>query len=202
LNEPQVLIVGAGALGMTCAYFLQLGGAKISFLVRPHRLAELSRPQKLYCYNDHSVKTLDGYRVFTDASELQGQYFDFAMLTLDGATCRSEQGIATLSAMDKALAGGNTNLVICGVGIGLYEHVKNTTGFAESNLLEGSMKMFAYQVGRADSPQPSADIELHNSADIAFLSFPDRVGFFLAAKPKQAAHKSRGHTSHGVRPYI
>ncbi|HET8709942.1 MAG TPA: hypothetical protein VFM32_01100, partial [Spongiibacteraceae bacterium] len=77
--------------------------------------------------------------------------------------------------------------VICGVGIGLYEHVRDTTGFGENNLLEGSMKMFAYQVGRPNSPQPSSDIELHNSADIAYLFFPDRIGFFLAAKPKNAA---------------
>ncbi len=187
LNEAKILIIGAGALGITCAYHLQLGGAKISFLVRPNRVDALSRPQKLYCYNDHSIKLLEGYRVFTDASELQGQHFDFVMLTLDGATCRSAEGVALLSGVGKALAGTGSNLVICGVGIGLYEHVRDTTGFAENNLLEGSMKMFAYQVGRPNAPQPSSNVELHDSADIAFLSFPDRIGFFLANRPKQSA---------------
>jgi len=187
MNNSQVLIIGAGALGITCAYHLQLGGAKISFLVRSNRVEALSRPQKLYCYNDHSIKSLDGYRVFTEASEFQGQHFDFVLLTLDGATCRSDEGVALLSAVGKVLAETKSNLVICGVGIGLYEHVRDTTGFSESNLLEGSMKMFAYQVGRPNSPQPTNDLESHNSADIAYLFFSDRMGFFIAAKPKQPA---------------
>ncbi len=188
MSEQQVLIVGAGALGLTCAYHLQLAGAGISFLVRPHRQEALSRPQQFYCYNDHSLKTLEDYRVFTAAEDLQGQHFDFVLLTLDGATCRSEQGVATLSALGKELAGTGANLVICGVGIGLYEHVKRTTGFAEANLLEGSMKMFAYQVENAKMPlPPPTNIELHNSADIAYLFFSDRVGFFVTSRPKKAA---------------
>lgn len=185
---PNILVVGAGALGLTCAYFLQRSGARISLLVRPHRAEALSRPQTLYHYNDHSLQTLDDYSVLTDPAALQGQSFDFVLLTLDGATCRSEQGIATLQALGAALADTAANLIICGVGIGLYEHVRANTGMTDDRLLQGTMKMFAYQVGSPDTPQPPAEhAAKHDGADIAYLSFPDRVGFILASKPGPAA---------------
>ncbi len=200
LAEPHILVVGAGALGLTCAYHLQLGGARISLLVRPHREQALCRPQKLYHYNDHSVKELDTCRVLTDPAQLQGQSFDYVLLTLDGATCRSEQGVATLQALGVALADTDAKLVICGVGIGLYEHVQGTTGLDRGRLLQGTMKMFAYQVGGPDTPQPPAEYaRTHDSADIAYLSFPDRVGFILAARPGAAAKAfARAYDRSGV----
>lgn len=188
MSKQRVLIVGAGALGLTCAYHLQLSGAEIGFLVRSHRVEALSRPQRLYSYSDHSLKVLEGFQLFTDGGNLRGQHFDFVLLTMDGATCRSDQGVATLAALGRELASTGVNMIINGVGIGLYEHVKMTTGFAEANLLEGSMRMFAYQVDRAEMPlPPPTDVELHNGADIAYLNFPDRVGFFMSSRPKKAS---------------
>lgn len=193
MDRPNILVVGAGALGLTCAYHLQLGGAAISFLVRPHRLEALSRPQRLFHYNDHSTGTLADYHLFSDPAELSGQRFDFVLLTLDGATCRSEQGVATLRTLGAALAGTGAGLVICGVGLGLYEHVQASTGLGPEQLLQGTMKIFAYPVGADGAPQPSpADKTVHDSADIAYLSFPDRVGFVMAAKPKAAARTFAG----------
>jgi hypothetical protein len=103
-------------------------------------VAALSRPQTLFHYNDHCLNTLENCRVVTDTADLQGQRFDFVLLTLDGATCRSEQGVATPGALGAALADTGTSLVICGVGIGLYEHVQATTGFDAQHLLQGTMK--------------------------------------------------------------
>ncbi len=184
MSGQRVLIVGAGALGITCAYHLRLADAEVGFLVRPHRVEALSRPQRLYRYDDHSVKTLDGFYVVDDPAKLHGEDFDFVMLTLDGATCRSEQGAATLRALGAAMAKGNATLIICAVGVGLYEHVQSLTGLSSKRLLEGTMKIFAYQVGAENTPQPPAeDKALHDGADIAYINFPDRVGFFVTAKP-------------------
>jgi ketopantoate reductase len=186
--RPQVLVVGAGALGLTCAHHLQRAGAAISLLVRPHRVAALSRPQRLYRYDDHSLQTLDGFGVLSDPAEIRGRQFDFVLLTLDGATCRSEQGVATLRALGAALAGTGTKLIIAGVGLGLYEHVQSITGVDSERLLQGTMKIFAYQVAATDTPRPpAAQAALHDSADIAYLRFPDRVGFVMASTPKAAA---------------
>lgn len=186
--KPRVLIVGAGALGLTTAYHLQLAGAGLAFLVRPHRMEALSRPQRLYSYSDHDIKTLVSYDVFTSPADLRGHDFDFVLLTLDGATCRSDQGVATLSELGKVLAGSGSVMIINGVGVGLYEHVKETTGLAEKNLLEGTMTMFAYQVRSPGTPLPSPEhLDLHNSADIAYLKFADGVGFYVTSKPKRAS---------------
>jgi 2-polyprenyl-6-methoxyphenol hydroxylase-like FAD-dependent oxidoreductase len=188
VNATRVLIVGAGALGLTTAYHLQLAGAGISFLVRPHRVEELSRPQRLFSYGEHDLKTLEDYQLFTSAGELRGQQFDFVLLTLDGATSRSDQGTAMLTELGRALADTGTSLLIAGVGVGLYEHVEAATGFAEEKLFEGTMKMFAYQVNSENTPLPTTqDLELHNSADVAYLNFADGVGFFVTSRPAQAS---------------
>ena len=188
MSNPRVLIVGAGALGLTTAYHLQLAGAELAFLVRPHRMEALSRPQRLYSYGDHEIKTVACYEVFTSPADLRGHHFDFVLLTLDGATCRSEQGITTLSELGEALAGTGTVMIINGVGVGLYEHVMATSGFAEKELLEGTMTMFAYQVNSSGTPLPSPDhLDLHNSADIAYLGFDDGVGFYVTSKPRRAS---------------
>jgi hypothetical protein len=188
MAEKRILIIGAGALGITCAYLLKLAGTSISFLVRPHRFEALSQPQRLYSYNDHSIKTLEGYRVFSNVNDLQGERFDFVLLTLDGAACRSADGVAILTGLGKALANTGSNLIISGVGIGLYDHVKNVTGFADDHLLQGTMGMFAYQVGRAEMPlPPPVDVDLHNSADIAYYYFPKKHGFMMSASPGKAS---------------
>ncbi len=184
MSKENILVVGAGGLGLACAYHLQLAGAEISFLVRPHRQEALSRPQRLYCYNDHTVKVLDNYRVFTAVDALEGQSFDFILVTLDGATCRGEAGVATLEALGRIYAGSGAHLLFCGVGLGLREHIASTTGFDNEHLLEGTMGSFAYQVDRADMPlPPPTDVELHNSADIAFLNFAKRPGFIVSSRP-------------------
>lgn len=188
--RPRVLIVGAGALGITCAWHLQRAGADITFLVRLHRIAALEHEQTLYCYNDQTVKALEPYSVLSDVAELPGQSYDFILLTLDGASCRTEQGMATIAALGQAFAPQSTKMIICGVGIGLYEHVRSTSGFSAENLCEGSMRMFAYQVAMDNTPLPAAEYKAqHDSATIAYQYFSDRVGFFLSSRPKIAAKK-------------
>lgn len=188
MSDKSVLIVGAGALGLTCAYHLQRAGAEISFLVRPHRLEALSRPQKLYCFNDDSIKLLENFQVITSPQDLQGKSYDFVLLTLDGSTCRSDQGVATLNALGRQLADTGANLIICGVGIGLYQHVQKISGFADENLLQGTMRMFAYQVADwPEQPQPPTNLELYRQSDIAYLGFANRVGFFMASSPGKAS---------------
>ncbi len=188
MTQQRVLIVGAGALGLTCAYHLQQAQARISFLVRPHREQALARPQRLYCYNDDSVKELADYDLFLDPAQLQGETFDFVLLTLDGATCVTDSGVDTLRSLGRALAGTGCRLVICGVGIGLYEHIEATTGFAGADLLEGTMRMFAYQTAQWSEPlAPSVNAALHDSADIAFMAFASGIGFILASAPREAS---------------
>ncbi len=188
VSGERVLIVGAGALGLTTGYHLQLAGADISFLVRPHREADLMQQQTLYSYAENCVHSLGEFALYTAPEQLRGKDFDFILLTLDGATCHSEQGTLTLSALGEIFRGGRAVMIICGVGLGLYDHVRRSTGLPEARLLEGTMKSFAYHVGVDNAPQPAAENrELHDSADCAYLNFPDGVGFFVTSTPKAAS---------------
>jgi ketopantoate reductase len=65
-QTPQILIVGAGAMGLGTGYHLQLAGTAITFLVRPARMLEMSRRQVLYSYDDATLKTFADYRLISD----------------------------------------------------------------------------------------------------------------------------------------
>ena len=189
-TQEQILIIGAGALGLTSGYHLEMAGARITYLVREHRAQDLRRPQKLYCYNYHNLKTFENFEVLTDAAALIGQRFDFVLLTLDGAACRSDQGVHTLSTVGRVLAGSAAKLMINGVGIGLYEHVRKATGLPDSQLMQGTMGMYAYQVGRVGTPHPSnLNERLYAKADIAYLNFPNGVDFVVSGRTKLASRK-------------
>lgn len=48
-------------MGVFTGVHLGLAGAAVTFLVRPHREEQLSRPQVRYSHDDHSLKTFSGY---------------------------------------------------------------------------------------------------------------------------------------------
>ncbi|KAF9772896.1 hypothetical protein IL306_009370 [Fusarium sp. DS 682] len=70
-------------------HHLQLSGAKICYLIRPHRAKDLQNRQILYCHDDNSLKTFEGYDYITDPSELFIRGFDYIILALDGAALRN-----------------------------------------------------------------------------------------------------------------
>lgn len=63
---PRILIVGAGAMGMIMGYMLDRVGAAITYLVRPHRLEALGRPQMLYSYDDNRLAAYTSYDCISD----------------------------------------------------------------------------------------------------------------------------------------
>jgi Ketopantoate reductase len=83
-QTPQILIVGAGAMGLSAGYHLQLAGAAIAFLVRPARVLEMSRSQVLYSYDDATLKTLANYRLISDVAEISRSSYDYVIVTVDG----------------------------------------------------------------------------------------------------------------------
>jgi hypothetical protein len=180
------LIVGAGDLGVVMGYHLHLAGAEVTFLVRENRLAALSLPQNLYCYDDGQLKRFSCYRTVTALDELAQTRFDFVLMTLDGAACRSAEGTQLIAGIANVIRGSEAVIIICGVGV--RDHYLATTGLPESRILEGTLASLAYQVDRVALPlHPPTDAALLAQAAFAYHHFKNTPGFMLAAKPRVAA---------------
>jgi len=179
------LIVGAGALGLTTGWILQQGGADIQFLVRSHRLGDLNRPQQLFSYNDNQLHPFSDFRLCTLNDPPDQINADCILLTIDGALCRTESGIDTLKHLGAVARRNKATLIVSAVGVGLLAHIAEHTGLNQRDIVQGTMKMLAYQVKPDCGMAPDQRYrERHDAADIAFCIGDDGGGFFLAKKPK------------------
>jgi hypothetical protein len=182
MNEPSVLIVGAGAVGMALGHHLRLAGADVTFLVRPGRTAAFAAPRRLYDYNTAAIKTFDGYEVSDDVTDLAGRGFAFVIVTLDGHTSRTAQGEATLRAVGDLIRDTDTVVLMDGIGVGLREFYLETMRIGGDRLLLGFLGMLAHQ---GSAGLPGAD----PTADICFVHPPNRTGFTIARSNPVAAKR-------------
>ena len=198
MQNPSILIVGAGAQGMITGYHLSLAGANVTFLVREGRRLALQSAQDLYCYDDASLKTFAGYGVATNLTELTGRVFDYALVTLDGPSCRSVEGTRLLAGIGDLLRNHQT-IVIAG-GVGVYDHFVKTTRLPEARILEGTLGCLAYQTDRVTLPlHPPTDPGVLAKASLAYHHFSNRAGFMLSARPRAEAERFAAlHSSSGV----
>ncbi|SDS46896.1 ketopantoate reductase family protein [Actinoplanes derwentensis] len=184
-----MLIVGAGAVGLSLGYHLRLAGAEVPFLVRPGRTEAFTPPRRLYDYNDATVKTFDGYRVVDDTAPLRGEAFAFVIVTLDGHVSRTEQGEATLRAVGDLVRDSAAIVLMDGIGVDLRAFYLDTLRIPGDRLLLGFLGMLAHQ-GSAALPVPQGvDPVLLSSADICFVHPANRTGFTVARSNAAAAKK-------------
>jgi hypothetical protein len=182
----KILIVGAGALGTVTGYHLALGGAEVTFFVRPARLAEMQPPLVLYCYDDATLKDFQDYRLVSTIAEIAAQNFDYVLVTFDGAVCRSAEGTRLLTELGDAIRDSDAVIIIGGVGV--RDHYLKTTRLPEARLLEGTLGSLSYQVARVTLPlHPPTDAAELARASVAYHHFAGTTGFMLAAKPALAA---------------
>lgn len=192
-QTPSVLIVGAGAMGMAAGYHLSLAGVAVTFFVRSQRLAQLQPPQRLYCYDDATLKEFRDYRAIAMMPEVAQQSFDYVLVTLDGAACRSGEGIALLQSLADAIRPTPALMMIGGVGVGLREHFLRTTGLPDDRLLHAVLGVLSHQVAAAHLPiHPPTNAELLSQASIAYRHFPNRVGLSVAAPIAAQARRFAG----------
>ncbi len=88
----RVLIVGAGAVGQVYGRHLQLGGAEITFLVKPHHVEGLEAPLRLYPLNqcalgDQPVEFSD-YTLMTEPPKATDRPFDQVWLCVSSPAIR------------------------------------------------------------------------------------------------------------------
>ncbi|EXK24149.1 hypothetical protein FOMG_19110 [Fusarium oxysporum f. sp. melonis 26406] len=144
-NHPNILIIGAGAIGITLGYHLQLAGAKISFLVQPESVRRLQKEQVLYCHDDNSLKFFKDY-VVTTLSDLDVPQYDYVYFALDGATLKSEVGQSLVKTIGAAVSGsGNqTKILIGSFFIGIRAWFLEISGLPENRVASCNAAIHAY----------------------------------------------------------
>src|SRR5258708_24585772 len=95
-EKSRRLIVAAGAMGLVAGYHLHLGGAEITFLVRPGRVEDAARPKILYCYDDATLKVFSAFKVVSDVTEISSSSIAYVIVTLDGFAVRESEGVSLL----------------------------------------------------------------------------------------------------------
>lgn len=187
MSQPSVLIVGAGAMGMVNGYHLHLGGTQVTYLVRAGRVDAFRAPSTLYCYDDHQLKTFDGYDVVDDVAALRGRVFDYVLVTLDGAASRTAESTAMFKALGAAIAGERTVLIIGGVGVGLREHILDATGLPPQRALNGALALLAHQTTAKMPVHPGTKPELLAQARIAYHHFPNKASLYVDSSYPETA---------------
>lgn len=203
MAKSRVLIVGAGAMGMVTGYILHLAGAEITFLVRPHRAEALNHPQKLYYYNDNSLKEFREYTYLTDPSQiLDKEAYDFIVITLDGAALKSETGrslVKTIGSAVRQSSSKRTGVILGTVFFNIRSWFLEISGLPEESVTLGWFTIRAYSTAAVTLPlHPPTDPALLSKASIAWIdNLGDGFGVDDSA-PEVAKAFAKLYNSSGV----
>ncbi|MEE1800703.1 2-dehydropantoate 2-reductase N-terminal domain-containing protein [Streptomyces sp. JV176] len=189
MKRPSVLIVGAGATGLSVGYHLALGGADITFLVRPGRASALQSRPPLYCYDDAALKPFDGYKVVEGTDELAGESFRFVLVTLDGHASRTDESVAMLRGLGDAIRGTDAHVIMCAFGMGVRQHYLDALGVPDDRLSHGFVGTLVHQTA-ADLPvnAPTDPARLAR-ASVAYKHPANKGGFRLESGNAEAAKR-------------
>ncbi|KIV88833.1 hypothetical protein PV10_08471 [Exophiala mesophila] len=168
-EDCRILIVGAGSMGIIMGYDLQLAGAKVTFLIRPHRVEALKHPQKLYSYDDHQLKVYTGYKYITNPAEMVGAAYDYIVITLDGAALRNEVGQNLTKTIGEAVRNTKTKVILGTVFINIRSWFLETSGLASDQVVSGQLITHIYPTNAVTLPvHPPTNEKLLAEADHAY----------------------------------
>lgn len=92
MSKPQVLIVGAGAVGKTFAYHLKLASAHVGFYVKPKYVEQTKAPAtllKLRMWGAPVSLTLEVDEVLSELAQLEQRAWDYVILTVSSTALKS-----------------------------------------------------------------------------------------------------------------
>ncbi|KAL6247074.1 hypothetical protein RBB50_006382 [Rhinocladiella similis] len=188
-SSPQVLIVGAGSMGLCLGYVLSLAKVDVTFLVRPHRAQDLSPPRLLYCFNDHKLKTFQNYQVATDPAHMIGAGYDFIVITLDTHALTSETGTELVKVLGKAVHGSKTMVVIGSVSFDIRPWFIETSGIPGEQVANGMTLVHSYSPSLIKLPiHEGVDAKLLQEADQGYVDSLG-AGFVLSDSAPEVAER-------------
>ncbi|KAF2648189.1 hypothetical protein K491DRAFT_671002 [Lophiostoma macrostomum CBS 122681] len=181
--KPRVLIVGAGSMGIVTGYHLSLAGAHTTFLIRPHRASQLSRPQKLYSYDSNTLHTYSDFSYITEPAVLLSpahsgeNAYDFIVITLDGAALKSATGIELVKTIgDVGQRNKDTKILLGTIGVDLHTWFTAQSGLPGDRVTLAWLTLHVYSPSAVTLPLPPAqsssvvDPELLQQADQAYTA--------------------------------
>ncbi|MHA7279849.1 ketopantoate reductase family protein [Arthrobacter sp. MDT2-2] len=196
---PSIGIVGAGSVGVNAAYDLIRARIKVTFLVRPHRQEQLSRPQVMYSYDDNTLDQFSGYDVITDPAALSGQRLDVLIVTLDNASLQTEAGLTLTKEIGRAFHGTKTGVVLNAVGIEVISWFLSQSGLSEEQVTMGNTNALVHEVGAANLPaDPSVDADLLAQADYAVKHLGPERFLIDDSSPNFAKTFAALYTANGI----
>lgn len=205
---PEVLVIGAGAVGQVFAYCYQRGGANVTFLVRDRYRDEAAKGFTLYPLNKrrHPPVTFAGFGLVTSARDVAARRFDQVVLTVSSPALRGPW-LAELLA-----AAGDATIVALQPGLD-DRGVLLAAGADPERLVQGIISLISYHAplpGEARFPRPGMAFWFPPLAPSPFSGPVARVDAVvkaltaggLPAKRHKDVGKSAGFPTAVMMPYL
>lgn len=142
----RVLMVGAGAVGLAYGWYLQRGGAQVTYLVKPKYADELRAGANLYFPKRRGVREpvpFKGFEVVGDDAAVAAGTWDAVWLCMSSPAMRSAWLDPFLAALGRSPGGDRTTLVSLQPGLEDLEHL--AARFPRERIVTGLITLIAYQ---------------------------------------------------------
>ncbi|KAG5759587.1 hypothetical protein H9Q72_012285 [Fusarium xylarioides] len=174
LQNPTVLIVGAGSVGLVTGYYLSLSGAQVTYLVRPKGAEKLKQPQLLYSFDKNHLQEFRTYSYLTNPSSILSSTYDYILITLDGKSIQSDEGETLVKTIGQAAGGKATKVIVGSVFLGARNWFIEKSGLSDNQVTSGGLGFPAYSCKTTNIPvHPPADDALLKQSDVAYM---DNIG--------------------------
>ena len=146
MEGPRILMLGAGAVGMTYGYHLEQGGASVTYFVKPKYRESVLKPTHLYPLNDGALGTCRAAeyapsRAISSLEELTVSDYDQVWLSISSTALRSESVEAFLK---KLSSDGEHPPLLISLLPGIDDRKWVLERYPESKLINGMISLIAY----------------------------------------------------------
>ncbi|MCA9514664.1 MAG: ketopantoate reductase [Myxococcales bacterium] len=175
----QILLVGAGAVGLAYGRHLQAGGAQVAFFVKPKHAASARDGFAMYPLNTKAGKRrepvrFEGFDVLTTMDEVRARRWDQVWLCVSAPALRAGDWF-------EELAGAMGDATLVSLTPGLEDRAIITARVPEERVVEGMINMISYQAPLATETVPDPGVAYWYPGKNPFSGPADRVAGVVEA---------------------
>ncbi|KAJ6014525.1 hypothetical protein N7540_009116 [Penicillium herquei] len=143
-------------------------GANLTYLVRPHHVQHLSRPQILYSYHNTTSVEFKNYTFITDPAQIAHSDYDYVLVTPDAATLMAALGVALVKTIGEAFKGRDPKIILAGTFHKLKSWFVETSGLPEDRLACIVVPIAIHETKAKLKTHGYVDMEQFDKADYAY----------------------------------